>query len=787
MEKGEVVYSSSQARSSGFETEFKPSLRHRKASSFSADYESFDEFVKHTSSLSLDEPVPQTKLAWYWRHVISPALITALGAYVRLQSIAKNQKVIWDEAHFGKFGSHYIQHEFYFDVHPPLGKLLVALSGYLAGFDGEFKFESNTAYPEGNQFTYMRIFNCLFGIACVPMAYFTALELNFSMWTTWFVSLSFALELLSLILSKFILLDSMLLCFTVSTFLCLTKLHTLNMKKKLLSLRGLVWLSLTGVSIGCVCSVKWVGLFVTVLVGFYTILDLLVKFYQAFTPLEEKKNRDLSVFKYLVHWFTRIVCLIIIPFIIYVTAFRVHFLVLSKSGPGDGSISTLLQASLEGNTLKNGPRSVAYGSLVTLRSQGLSPNLLHSHPLIYPEGSRQQQVTTYGFKDDNNEFLIEFDMETGRDQKKFATLVFDEQHPEYILNYKTLVKDGDTIRLNHKNTGCFIHTHNFPGHVSKGHLEATCYGNMDIDDEKDNWIIEVQTQDRSPHPDFQDEDDSEIHPVSTNFRLRNKVLGCYLATTGYAYPAWGFTQGEVICKKSYLATDKSTWWNFEDHTNNEFESPATHYVAPKPKFFKEFILLNYGMMASNNALIPDTDHYDSISSSWWEWPTLKAGLYMGSRLSNGIGYYLVGHPFTTAFSTMNILVASLTLFGVLLAWQRQALSLSVYSKQWDFFLSAGLLPLLGWVLHYVPFVIMKRVTYVHHYVPAMYFAIFVSAFVIEFYVERMIKQKYIKRTLFCIAYALVIGVFWHFRPLTMGMLGPATNYNYLKLYKSWKL
>ena len=217
-----------------------------------------------------------TKILDNYEYLIAPLIFTALAFFTRMYKIGLSDIVTWDEAHFGKFGSHYLKREFYFDVHPPLGKMLVGLSGYMAGYNGSFEFKSGEKYPEELDYTFMRLFNSAFGAMCVPVAYYTARELNFRRPAVWLVTLMVLFENSYATISRFILLDSMLLFFTFTTTLCWARFHRLRHDS--FSPEWFTWLVLTGISIGCVCSVKWVGLFCTALVGAYTAEDLWNKF-----------------------------------------------------------------------------------------------------------------------------------------------------------------------------------------------------------------------------------------------------------------------------------------------------------------------------------------------------------------------------------------------------------------------------------------------------------------------------------------------------------------------------
>ncbi|KAJ1719427.1 Protein O-mannosyltransferase 2 [Coemansia erecta] len=83
------------------------------------------------------------------------SLLTCIALLLRIHRIGSDTRVVWDETHFGRFATHYITHMFYLDVHPPLGKLVLAFGFWAFGYQGDFGFESGADYPANVPFIAM--------------------------------------------------------------------------------------------------------------------------------------------------------------------------------------------------------------------------------------------------------------------------------------------------------------------------------------------------------------------------------------------------------------------------------------------------------------------------------------------------------------------------------------------------------------------------------------------------------------------------------------------------------
>ena len=701
------------------------------------------------------------------------ATFTILALATRFYKISNGNFVLWDEAHFGKFGTHYIDGTFYFDVHPPLGKMLIGLAGRLSGYNGGYGFNSGEVYPENIPYVKMRMIVATFGSLCVPFSYILSKNLGFSDPTSLMIGALTLLEVGLIGITRLILLDSMLLFFGLAVMTFYTAFRKFS-KVEEFSPRWHFNLFMTGVSIGCVSSVKWVGFFITGLVGLMTIEELWKMF----------GNWKISLKSITKHFIFRALYLILVPISIYVFCFVLHFKFLFRSGSGNANMSSLFQAGLEGTDLGKSPLNVAFGSKITIRSSAYGAGILHSHVQTYPEGSKQQQITLYGHNDENNDWIVHRSYnitkdESGNPIKKLEPIYTEEG---YEVEY---LKDGDHVRLNHNSTGKYLHSHYVGARVSSTDYEVSGYGMPGFEDPNDIWIVEVAEDNYNG----EGKEEKIVRSLFTQFRLKHLVTGCYLRASGKVYPEWGFRHGEVSCKPNLKSSDlkkkKEFLWNIESHVNSHLpEGKPGQY---KSRFFDDFIEHNIGMWRTNNALVPDSELEPSaLTSKPYHWMFLLKGLRMSGFGDDAVKFYMLGNPLIWWLSALSVSI----LLGLPLAYyalrQRNLAEPFATDDEVDTFIYRLQVTVGGWAFNYLPYFLMGRVTYLHHYYPSLLFAILSFGFLFE-HLTRNVSNK--TRSLLAGGFVLLsAGVFVHFAPMAYGFTGPVSEFakNH-KLLSSWNL
>jgi len=208
------------------------------------------------------------------------SVLTVVAAVVRLFRIYQPTSVVFDEVHFGGFASKYIKGKFFMDVHPPLAKMLIALVGWLGGFDGEFDFKDiGKDYLEpGVPYVAMRLFPALCGVATIPTMFLTLKAYGCRTTTAALGAALVIFENGLVTNNRLILLDSPLICATAITALtwtCFMNQHEQG-PSKAFTPSWWFWLVSTGIFLGATVSMKWVGLFTIAWVGSLTALQLWV-------------------------------------------------------------------------------------------------------------------------------------------------------------------------------------------------------------------------------------------------------------------------------------------------------------------------------------------------------------------------------------------------------------------------------------------------------------------------------------------------------------------------------
>lgn len=106
-----------------------------------------------------------------WLDTITCCILLILGIYSRFCHLDHPNEVVFDEQHFGKFVNWYIRGEYFLDIHPPLGKLLLMVSGLSMGYNDQIDYDRISApYPD-HTYMVLRYLPALFGGLLVPLMF----------------------------------------------------------------------------------------------------------------------------------------------------------------------------------------------------------------------------------------------------------------------------------------------------------------------------------------------------------------------------------------------------------------------------------------------------------------------------------------------------------------------------------------------------------------------------------------------------------------------------------------
>jgi len=740
-----------------------------------------------------------TKGSTWWTIFTGIMVITA---WTRFYGVSEPKWVCWDETHFGKMASWYINGTFFFDVHPPLGKMMIAGMGAISGYNGTHPFEKpGQPYDDWSQYLGMRVGCTLLGCAIVPFSFLTVWEFTGSLLASSLAAVFLVFDIGVITLNRYILLDPILLFFISGAVFTLAEFR--SCAEKPFSPSWWTWLALTGVMLAGAMSVKFVGLFVILYVGVFTISQL-------WTILGDISKPFLETVK---HFVARAICLILLPIMLYMVFFYIHLSLLCKTGNGDGFYSSLFQSTLEGNRLYNAtmPREVAYGAVVSLKNHRVGGGYLHSHFHLYPEGvgAKQQQVTTYAHKDDNNQFVI----------KKWNEEPPNNTDIEAVVD---LVRNGDLVRLEHLMSRRNIHSHNQPAPVSKRHFQVTGYGENGTGDANDVWRVEV----------VGGREGEVVNTVTSKLKFNHYFVKCVLTCSTKTLPKWGFEQGEVSCNPTIR--DPNSMWNIED--NIFAKLPNSSVADLRPGFLSRFIEAHQVMLNGNSALKPKEGE---MTSRPWEWPINLRGQWFSVQLKpedsqeknlgespgeEGSGEEGSGESDTGKIGSENSIEDKeddkedlklspdqgvlpdggeeyqhrVFLLGNPVIWWSNIVFLGLFLIVYTFSalkeqrgfpepaqqklyrektLTAAAWLFLGWSLHYVPFWAMGRVLYVHHYYPALLFSSMLTGVVLDYLLQvscRFVSSQVAPVFLHSMVGLVVGGTaysFYIFSPLTYGMVG----------------
>ncbi|KAL8671046.1 MAG: hypothetical protein Q9168_004439 [Polycauliona sp. 1 TL-2023] len=645
----------------------------------------------------------KSAVASEWDYKLALFIITTIAFITRFWGINHPNEVVFDEVHFGKFASYYLQRTYFFDVHPPFGKLLFALMGWFVGYDGHFHFDNiGDSYIKNNvPYVAFRAMPALLGSLTVPTVFLIMWESGYTLPAAIVASGLVLFDNAHIGQTRLILLDATLV-FAMSVSV-LSYVRFYKMRHDPFGRKWWKWLLLTGVALSCVISTKYVGVFTFFTIGSAVALDL-------WGLLDiNRKGGALSLRLFGKHFAARLTGLIVVPFIFYLFWFQVHFAILNRSGPGNDFMSPEFQETLSDNVMTANSVGIDYFDSITLRHKE-TKTYLHSHPDKYPlryedgrVSSQGQQVTGYPFNDTNNHWEVIPAQPFGDDK---------------IAGRR--VKSGDLIKLRHLVTDSFLLSHDVASPYYPTNQEFTTVTLEHAEGDRANdTLFELRIEGAKGKADFKS--------LSSHFKLIHNPTKVAMWTHTKPLPEWAYKQAEINGNKNVQQT--SNIWYVDEIPSLSAGSERAKKEPRKIKhmpFFRKYFELQRAIFHHNNALTSSHPY----SSQPIQWPFVLRGISFWTQTETRQQIYFLGNPVGWWIASSVLAVFAGIVGADQLSQRRGVDSLDERTRS-RFYNSTGFF-FLAWAAHYLPFYLMGRQLFLHHYLPAHLASALVTGALLEF-------------------------------------------------------
>ncbi|KAA8642245.1 hypothetical protein EYZ11_008558 [Aspergillus tanneri] len=679
-----------------------PSLRKRGGKKETAPVPSIDGSSHSLKSAATTKPPSE------WDYRLAITILTALAFVTRFYKISYPAEVVFDEVHFGKFASYYLQRTYFFDVHPPFGKLLFAFMGWLVGFDGNFLFDNiGDSYVDNNvPYVALRAMPATLGALTVPVVFLIMWESGYSLPACVLSTGLVLFDNAHIAEDRLILLDASLVLTMALSILCYVRFYKLRHQP--FGRKWWKWLLMTGVCLSCVISTKYVGVFTFVTIGAAVLVDL-------WNLLDIRRASGvLSMAEWTKHFVARAVALIVVPFFFYLFWFQVHFAILTRSGPGDDFMTPAFQETLSDNALSAQSINIQYHDTITIKHKDTKV-FLHSHwetyPLRYDDGrisSQGQQVTGYPYNDTNNQWEI------------LPTVSLDDNEGREGHN----VRNGDIIQLRHLGTDTILLTHDVASPYYPTNQEFTTVSHEMANGERRNdTLFEIKIENGKPQQEFR--------TLSSHFKLIHVPTRVAMWTHTTPLPDWAFKQAEINGNKN--VPQNSNLWFVDSIESLEEDHPRRikeeRKVKPLP-FLRKYLELQRAMFFHNNALTSSHPY----ASEPFQWPFLLRGVSFWTKNDTREQIYFLGNPIGWWIASSLLAVFAGVIGADQLSLRR---GVDAVEEIWGpgarsrLYNSTGFL-FLCWAAHYFPFWLMGRQRFLHHYLPAHLASALVTGALVEF-------------------------------------------------------